>query len=264
MQVADYIGFVASEGDKFAAAAGKGELTVDIAACEGWDMCSLVRHLGLIHLWAAGTVVAAQDDWLDAMDIPDMGRYWPELGSSWPDDIELISWYRATNDNLIRVLESAPADHQCFSFLPAPTPVTMWARRQASEIAIHRFDAENARGIPSTFPPEFAADMLDELLSGFAVQQRSRRPTKIEIGSERILHVHADDADQHWYLTISPHTTETAREGAHADLTVVATAADLYLHMWNRTRDSTVTFTGDTDVMDIWRESCRVQWSGGG
>jgi uncharacterized protein (TIGR03083 family) len=261
MQVADYIGFVASEGDQFATAADKGELTVGIAACEGWDMRSLVRHLGLIHLWAAGTVVAAQDDWLDSMDIPDMARYWPELASSWPDDTELISWYSATKDNLIRVLESAPADHQCFSFLPAPTPVTMWSRRQASEIAIHRFDAENARGIPSHFEPEFAADMLDELLSGFAVRPRHQKATKIE--SEQVLHVHADDVDQHWYLTIGPHTTETAREGGDADLTVTATAADLYLHMWNRTGDSTVELTGDAGVMDIWRESCRVRWSGG-
>jgi uncharacterized protein (TIGR03083 family) len=252
---------VASEGDKFATAAGKGDLTVDIEACTGWDMRSLVRHLGLIHLWAAGTVVAAQDDWLDAMDIPDMARYWPELGSSWPDDTELVSWYSATKDNLIGVLESAPADHQCFSFLPAPTPVTMWSRRQASEIAIHRFDAENARGIPSHFEPEFSADMLDELLSGFA--QRPRHQKSAQIESEQVLHVHADDVDQHWYLTIGPQGTETARGGGDADLTVTATATDLYLHMWNRTGDSTLAFTGDAGVMHVWRESCRVQWSGG-
>ncbi len=263
MQVADYIGFVASEGDKFATAADQGDLTVDIAACDGWDMRSLVRHLGLIHLWAAGTVTAAHDDWLDAMDIPDMARYWPELGSSWPDDTDLVSWYGATRDNLIRVLESAPADHQCFSFLPAPTPVTMWARRQASEIAIHRFDAENARGVPSYFEPEFAADMLDELLSGFAVRPRPRTTTKAGIESEHVLHVHAGDVDQHWYLTIGPHTTVTARDGGPADLTTTATAADLYLHMWNRTRDSSVAVIGDDGVMDLWRESCRVRWSGG-
>ena len=62
MDTADYIGHVASEGDKFAAAAGTGELDVDIAACEGWDMRALVRHLGLIHLWAAGNVAFPTDD----------------------------------------------------------------------------------------------------------------------------------------------------------------------------------------------------------
>jgi hypothetical protein len=137
----------------------------------------------------------------------------------------------------------------------------MWSRRQASEIAIHRFDAENARGIPSHFEPEFAADMLDELLSGFAARPRHQKSAQIE--SAQVLHVYADDVDQHWYLTIGPRGTETARRGGDADLTVTATATDLYLHMWNRTGDSTLAFTGDASVMDVWRESCRVQWSGG-
>jgi uncharacterized protein (TIGR03083 family) len=260
MDVAEYIEYVVSEGDRFAAAADQGDLDVDISACEGWDMRALVRHLGLIHLWAAGHVAYPGDDWLDADDIPDMARYWPELGAAWPGDTDLVGWYRRTRDNLVRVLESAPADHQCFGFLPAPTPVTMWSRRQASEIAIHRFDAEHARGIPSCFEPEFAADMLDELLTGFVP-----RPTAVEITatSARVLHVQADDVDEHWYLTIGPNGVETSREGTDADLDVSGTAAELYLLMWNRTDDSTVTFTGDAELMRVWRETCRVRWSGG-
>ena len=260
MDVSDYIEFVASEGDLFASAAQQGDLDVDILACEGWDMRALVRHLGLIHLWAAGNVAFPQDDWFDADDIPDMERYWPELGSAWPDDGDLVSWYRQTKENLVQVLESAPADHQCFSFLPAPTPVTMWARRQASEIAIHRFDAEHARGIPSYFDPEFAADMLDELLCGFATRP-SRR--EIEVDSARVMHVHAHDVDEHWYLTINRNGIETTREGGDADLTVTATAAELYLLLWNRTEVSTVRLTGDADLIDLWPEICRVRWSGG-
>lgn len=260
VQVSDYIGYVAAEGDKFAAAAERGELDVGIRACEGWDMRDLVRHLGLIHLWAAGNVAYAQDDWLDADDIPDMARYWPALASSWPDDSELVSWYRQTRENLVRVLDSAPADHQCFSFLPAPTPVTMWARRQASEIAIHRFDAEDTRGIPSHFEPEFAADMLDELLSGFAPRPSAN---EIEVESDRVLHVHAHDVDEHWYLTIGPEGIESSRQGGDADLTITATAAELYLLMWNRADGSTVTFTGNAELMDLWRETCRIRWTGG-
>ena len=30
-------------------------------------------------------------------------------------------------DNLVHVLETAPADVECFTFLPAPTPLTMFA-----------------------------------------------------------------------------------------------------------------------------------------
>jgi uncharacterized protein (TIGR03083 family) len=260
MQISDYIGYVATEGDAFADAADQGDLDVEISACEGWDMRALVRHLGLIHLWAAGNVAFPSDDWLDADDIPDMARYWPELGSSWPSDDELVSWYRATKANLVSVLESAPADHQCFSFLPAPTPVTMWSRRQASEIAIHRFDAEHARGVPSRFDPRFAADMLDELLSGFAT-----RPSlnEIDVESDRVLHVHATDVDEHWHLTVTRTGITTSREGGNADLVLSGTAAELYLLLWNRTDPSTVTMTGDTALIELWPEICRVRWSGG-
>jgi len=257
MDVADYIGFVAAEGDRFAVAADQGQLSVEIPPCEGWDMRELVRHLGLIHLWAAANVAHPSSDWLDVEDLTVLADYWPELASSWPDDSELVAWYRRTNENLVRVLESMPADHQCFSFLPAPTPLTMWSRRQASEIAIHRFDAEVSRGIPSHFEPGFAADMLDELLSGFAPG-----PRDIPVSSEHVVHIHANDVDEHWYLTIGPHGVETSRQAGDADLTVDGSAAALYLLLWNRTAEATVTLTGDTGLMDLWRESFRVRWSG--
>jgi predicted lipid carrier protein YhbT len=133
----------------------------------------------------------------------------------------------------------------------------MWSRRQASEIAIHRFDAESSRGLPSCFEPPFAADMLDELLSGFAPGER-----ELAMASDRVLHVHAHDVDEHWYLTIGPQGMKTARSGDSTDLTATGTAAELYLLFWNRTSDTTVALDGDADLMNAWRENCRVRWSG--
>jgi len=40
-------------------------------------------------------------------------------------------------------LASAPPDLDCLTFLAAPSPLAMWARRQAHETAIHRVDAES-------------------------------------------------------------------------------------------------------------------------
>jgi uncharacterized protein (TIGR03083 family) len=258
MEVSDYIGFVASEGEMFASAAEHGELDVEIAPCPGWDMGDLVRHLGMIHLWAAANVAYPESDWLDVEELPDLVRYWPDLtGESgrYPDDTELVAWYRDTLANLIEVLKSAPADVAAFTFLPAPTPLTMWARRQASEIAIHRFDAEQARGITSHFDPQFATDMLDELMCGFAP-----RPRRIDIDGSELVHVHAEDTDEHWYLTIGPERTEMSRHGDHADLTLTGTAADLYVLLWNRTPDSKITMSGNTDLMDLWHGNFRVRW----
>ena len=256
MEVSDYVGFVASEGDLFASVAEQGELNVDIPPCEGWDMRELVRHLGMIHLWAAGNVAFPKDDWLVVDDLPDLAGHWPDLATSWPEDAELVSWYRETLANLVRVLETASPDVAAFTFLPAPSPLAMWARRQASEIAIHRFDAETSRSITSHFDPNFATDMLDELLSGFAP-----RPREIDVDAERVLHVHAEDVGEHWYLTLGPDGISTARKGGDADLTVTGTAAELYLVFWNRTPDASVNMDGELDLMDLWHNSCRVRWS---
>ncbi len=256
MDVSDYIDFVRSEGELFASAAEQGDLSVDIPPCPGWDMRELVRHLGFIHLWAAGNVACPKPDFLDVDDLPDLADHWPDLATKWPEDADLVPWYRDTLANLVRVLESAPADLECFTFLPATSPLTMWARRQASEIAIHRFDAEVSRGITSHFDPQFAADVLDELLSGFAV-----RPKEIAVDVEQVIHAHAQDLDEHWYLTIGHGGIETARHGTDANLTATGTAAELYVLFWNRAPNSSVDLAGDTALMDLWHETCRIRWS---
>jgi uncharacterized protein (TIGR03083 family) len=258
MNVSEYIEFVASEGELFASAAERGELSVRIAACPDWDMRDLVRHLGMIHLWAAANVAFPGPDPLDVKELPDLVRYWPDLAGEsgeYPGDSELVAWYRDTVVNLIEVLKSAPADVAAFTFLPAPSPLAMWARRQASEIAIHRFDAELARGITSYFDRMFATDMLDELMCGFAV-----RPRKVNLERQQVIHVHAADTDEHWYCTIGPEQTETAREGDHADLTLTGAAADLYVLLWNRTPNSSIAMTGNADFLDLWHGRFRVRW----
>ena len=257
MDVSDYIGFVASEGALFASAAEQGELSVRIAPCPDWNMGDLVRHLGMIHLWAAANVAFPESDWFDVEELPDLVRCWPDLAGDgqYPDDAELVAWYRDTLANLIGVLKSAPADVAASTFLPAPTPLTMWARRQASEIAIHRFDAEQARGITSHFAPHFATDMLDELLSGFAP-----RPRPLDVERPHVMHVHAQDIGEHWYVSMGPEDTETSRDGDAADLTLAGTAADLYVLLWNRTPDAGIAMSGKTDLMDLWHGNFRVRW----
>lgn len=253
----DYIVSIISEGGQFASAAETAGLETPISTCPGWLMRDLIRHLGEIHLWAAANVAAPKPRWLQVNHISELECYWPELAAHWPPDNELVAWYRATLANLVDVLRSAPRDVDAFTFLPAPTPLTMWARRQASEIAVHRYDAELTLGIASRFDPHFASDMLDELVSGFAPLYR---PAKIP--ADRVLQVDATDVDERWWVTIGPSGVTSSRTGGRADLTITATAAELYLLLWNRTADSAVDLDGDLDVMNLWRTTCRVEWSG--
>ncbi|MDA9293164.1 hypothetical protein N9Q18_01680 [bacterium] len=75
-----------------------------------------------------------------------------------------------------------------------------------------------------------------------------------------MVHVHAADTDDHWYVAMGPEETATSSEGDVADLTLTATAADLYLLLWNRLPDANVAMTGNTDLMDLWHGNFRVRW----
>ena len=76
-----------------------------------------------------------------------------------PADAGLIAAYRDGHAALVAALRDADPDLECATFMPAPSPLAFWARRQAHETAIHRYDAQSAaaaarraRPPPSTRP----------------------------------------------------------------------------------------------------------------
>jgi uncharacterized protein (TIGR03083 family) len=255
MEIAEHIAAVAQEGKLLAAAAEQGGLDVAVPTCPEWNMRDLVRHLSEIHLWAAARVAKRTTKlWPD--DISEHVESWPDLAVFWPDDDELVAWYLDTNANLVHALETAPLDLDCPTFLPAPSPLAMWARRQAHETAVHRFDAQNAVGTASGFDPVFASDGVDEMLVGF-----TQRYPDFPVASARTVLAHAEDTDDRWHLTLRPDGITTVRNDGPADVTVAGAASDLYLALWNRQDDSTITVTGDREVFDRWHDRVHVRWS---
>ncbi|NNC93755.1 MAG: maleylpyruvate isomerase family mycothiol-dependent enzyme [Acidimicrobiia bacterium] len=255
MEIAEHITAVGQEAKTLAAAADQGGLDVEVPTCPGWDMRELLRHLSMIHLWAAGHVAQLHDgSWGD--DLAEFTEFWPDLAVFWPEDEKLIGWYLDTNANLVQTLESAPLDVEAFTFLPAPSPLAMWARRQAHETAVHRFDAENAAGIASGFDPVFAADGIDELLMAFA-PRRSEFP----IDNERTMVVHATDTNDRWHVTLAPTGITTVRGDGPAEVTLAGDASDLYLAVWNRGDSSDIDITGDRNVLAAFHNGHRVRWS---
>lgn len=260
MAVAEHIAVVAAEGQKFAEAARRGPWEAQVAGCPGWNLRDLVRHLSEIHLWAAANVARRPGAKLDLDDRSELIEPWPDLAVFWPADDELIDHYLRTNANLVRVLESAPPDLDAPTFLPAPSPLAMWARRQAHETSVHRFDAESATGIASGFDPVFAADGVSELLYGFydGVSRPAGREFPVE--GDRTMHVQAQDTDDHWYLTIGRQSITRPTAGEPVELTVTSTSSDLYLALWNRGDDSTISVTGDRALLDLWHAYTGVRW----
>jgi uncharacterized protein (TIGR03083 family) len=254
MEIAEHIDIIAAEGKLFAAA-GDRDIDAHIPTCPDWNMRDLLRHLCEIHLWASARVAKRTDQlWLE--ELSELTESWPELAVFWPDDADLAGYYLRTNDNLVDVLKSAPLDLDCPTFLPAPSPLAMWARRQAHETAIHRFDAENAVGIAAGFAPEFAADGIDELLAAF-----SPRKDSFPVDSEKVMQVSTGDTGDHWRVTLRPDGVSTAREEGSADVTLNGSASDLYLVLWNRAPDSKVAVSGDSEILDLWHGNSRISWS---
>jgi uncharacterized protein (TIGR03083 family) len=254
VEIDEHITAVGREAGLFAEAARQGGLEAAIEACPGWNMRDLVRHLSEIHLWAAARV-AKRTAKLFPDDISEHTESWPELAVFWPDDNDLIDWYLKTNANLVQALESASPADDIPTFLPAPSPLAMWARRQAHETAVHRFDAQNAAGARSGFDPIFASDGIDEMVSGFAP-----RADQFPTTNTRTMVVHAEDTNDRWHLTFTPDGIATVRGDGRADVALTGAASDLYLSLWNRGSDSTITVDGDRELLELWHTNKRVRW----
>ena len=258
MDVAEHITALEREGRLFADASRRSGLDSEVPTCPGWDVRELVRHLGMIHLWAAAHVAFPHEPYYDgeAEELAAFSEFWPELGIFWVDDSDLIDWYLRTNANLVDTLKNASPDLEAWTFLPAPNAQAMWSRRQAHETAVHRFDAEHAIRAETGFDPAFADDGIDEILAAFA-PRKSSLPTEIA----KSMLVHASDTGTQWHVTMSPEGITTFKGVGPADVTLTGDASDVYLAMWNRGDDSNVEVEGDRAVFDMWHNNVRVRWS---
>jgi len=211
-------------------------------------MRDLVRHIGDVHRWAAAHVAEARTEPIRSVE---------EVVGPLPDDAELIDWFRQGHARLIRTLETAEPDVVCWTFLPAPSPLAFWARRQAHETAIHRADAESPSGTITPYGPDFAVDGIDELVLGFLGRSRPSWPD----GPPRTLHLHATDTEGEWLGRIAGEAVEVRKEHASANCTVSGPASDLYLLVWNRRRPEGLDVEGDESLLTFWRETVQVRWS---
>jgi uncharacterized protein (TIGR03083 family) len=177
-------------------------------------------------------------------------------------DPDLIAWFLAGHAALAGTLAAADPALECGTFMDAPSPLAFWARRQAHETAIHRADAESAGGVRPEYPPDFAADGIDELLMGFGAR-RKYRPVSSPVGG---LRVRTTDTGHAWHLSVPDGRIQGQRQpdepaGPDDDL-VSGPASAVYLFLWNRSGPAPgdVAITGRRDFLTSWQASVRVRW----
>jgi uncharacterized protein (TIGR03083 family) len=250
MEVTEHVAALDLEGPALFAAADKAGLAAPVPTCPEWTVRDLLRHIGFVHRWAASYVRDARPDMMDdAEETVVVGPL--------PDDHDLLDWCREGHAALVATLRGAPVEVACWSFLPAPSPLAFWARRQAHETSIHRADAQAASGPIALVTTDFALDGIDELLMGFM----ARRGGKLRSDATRVLAVRPTDATSAWTVRVGPDGRAVSRTADPADCELRGSASELYLALWNRRTVDDLDVTGDRSLLDLWRERATVRWS---
>jgi uncharacterized protein (TIGR03083 family) len=251
MRIDEYVAQLRDDGELLAQAVAKAGPDAQVPFCPDWSVRELAHHMGAVHRWATVYV-------RDARPEPVPEEHEPIVWGPMPGDAALAGWLRTGHAALVATLAAAPDDVACWSFMPAPSPRAFWARRQAHETAIHRADAQGAVGAVDGWPTEFAVDGIEELLFGFY----GRPSPRLRQERARSLALRATDADRGWTLHIGPEGLRVDQEAGRADGAIDATAVDLYLLLWNRRTLDGLTVNGDPSLLDAWRGSANVRWSG--
>jgi uncharacterized protein (TIGR03083 family) len=247
MQVDEHLAALDAEGRRLAEVAAATAWDAAVPSCPGWTVRDVVTHVGGVHRWATAIVGGA-------LIQPDPVTY-AAVGSG-PPDGELLDWFCSGHAVLVQTLRNADPVVACWFFLPAPSPLAFWARRQAHETAIHRVDVELAAGAGvRRCDDAFALDGLDELLYAFAMR---RRRGGVTADPPKIIEVRPAGVPGS-RVRIGPSGVDTSDLGqpgpADADTasmhcTVSGSAHDLYLWAWHR--PSLVTVDGDRTVLADW------------
>ena len=258
LATAEHIAQLQAEGGRLAATAEVLTLGLPVPACPDWSLRDLLRHIGYVHRWATRYVTDGQRERVPRLDETAV------LAQDIPD-AALLDWFRAGHAALVSALAAADPELACWSFLPAPSPLAFWARRQAHETTIHRVDVQLAAaavqpGRPVTpVPAALATDGLDELLMGFARRGARHGPRS---DPPRALFIDAGTA--RWVVRMGPERAEVDRgwdgPAGPGDCTVTGPAPELYLLLWNRRDAAGLDVTGDPGALAQFRRDVRVTW----
>jgi uncharacterized protein (TIGR03083 family) len=257
MEVTEHIDALHEQGELLAAAADEARLDDAVPTCPEWQLRDLVDHLGKVHRWASTYVATGRTTMLGEDEEE------PIFGDPATDD-RLVDWFRSGHRTLCEALRTAPADLECWTFMPAPSPLAFWARRQAHETTIHRVDAESVGGKLTRVDKRLAADGIDELLTGFAT-----RGNKLLLDPARTIAVETTDTGDSWLVSLGPVSVTAQRFAADAgasvsdgaDCAVTGSASDLYLTLWNRLPTSALATRGDAGILTGFCDKLHIRWS---
>ncbi len=229
-----YVHWLETENQAFADACER-DLTADVPTCPGWTVLDLLAHHASFQAWIT-TIV--NDRLLDPVAPSPITP---------TDDGDRVGWYRSIGSQLVMALRSSPADTPVWCVTSQQT-VGAWARRQASETSVHRWDAQNAtgEGEPIAHATDYISEMFEHLLPGLIKSFGAPLP-------HGTLALRSTDTTERWTMTTADDRLMIAPDHPPAHVTLSGTTSDLLLALWNR--PSNAETDGDREVLQQWRRA---------
>jgi uncharacterized protein (TIGR03083 family) len=240
MDETEYLRHVRADGTHLGEAARRGR-DASITSCPGWSMDDLVGHVGSVHHWVTGTLRHRAQSGQEAMQFRETA----------PETTSLMDWYDEGVDGLIAQLEVTDPQMSVWNWRDnKPAEARFWFRRMAQETVVHRFDAEEAIGVPGPLAPDLCADGIDEFLS-FVTTWLSREPDPALRGTFALA---ATDSPLRCTLRLSGDRLETEPDLDESTPTLWASTQNLFLWMVHRRSidDPGNEVTGDPRAFEPW------------
>jgi uncharacterized protein (TIGR03083 family) len=240
-----YLDAIARESAALADAAAVAGLDAGVPSCPDWTVADLVAHMGEILQWARITVERRARERIPRSSLPVA-----------PVGAELLPWFRVQASELVDLLRVTEGATPVWSWTDDHT-AHFWFRRQANEVAVHRWDAQLAADDVRPIEASLALDGVDECLA--MLPFRTREPV---VGNGETVHLHCTDTPRgdggEWFVTLGPAGPVTERRHAKGDVAARGAASDLDLFVWGRVPSSVFEVFGDSALLDRFQAATRA------
>lgn len=232
MELNEYLDAIERESAALADAAERAGLDAPVPSCPEWATADLVAHIGEVQQWARLTVEQRATERISRRTLP-----------SAPPGPELVPWFREQAPALVATLAATDPATPVWSWTDDNTAY-FWFRRQANEVAVHRWDAGRADGRAPAIDATLAAEGIDESLAMLPFNRHALS------GSGETVHLHCTDSDGEWLVTLTADGPVIERVHAKADVAARGTASDLDLFVWGRVEPSAFEVFGERGLLE--------------
>lgn len=231
---------ISLEGERLAHTAEDADGELLVPGCPGLTVAETVRHTGEVYR----RVLA----WIRAGGPPDEWQQTPAAGE------DLIDFHLSGRTALVAELAAHDPEEPCDTWWPSDRTYGFWRRRMAHETAVHRIDVQAAAGVDvAPVQVEFAVDGIDEVLQfwlGYRLSQLGMAATADGA-------VGVQTAGRSWLALLSRNRCSARRvpavDAQAADAVATGDPMSVYLWLWGRLPDQSVTITGDFDASaQLW------------